>query len=38
LPAQPNTAGKITYYCTIHGKVQSGTVHGRSVIYAAILQ
>ena len=23
---KPNTAGKITYHCTIHGKVQSGTV------------
>jgi manganese oxidase len=23
---KPTTAGKITYYCTIHGKVQSGTV------------
>jgi plastocyanin len=23
---KPNTAGKITYYCTVHGKVQSGTV------------
>ena len=23
---KPATAGKITYYCTIHGKVQSGTV------------
>ena len=23
---KPGTVGKITYYCTIHGKVQSGTV------------
>ena len=23
---KPNTPGKITYYCTIHGKVQSGTI------------
>jgi plastocyanin len=23
---KPNTAGKITYHCTIHGKVQSGTI------------
>ena len=23
---KPSTAGKLTYYCTIHGKVQSGTV------------
>jgi plastocyanin len=23
---KPTTPGKITYYCTIHGKVQSGTV------------
>jgi plastocyanin len=23
---KPGAAGKITYYCTIHGKVQSGTV------------
>ncbi len=23
---KPTTAGKLTYYCTIHGKVQSGTV------------
>ena len=23
---KPTTVGKITYYCTIHGKVQSGTV------------
>jgi plastocyanin len=23
---KPATAGKITYHCTIHGKVQSGTV------------
>ena len=23
---KPGTAGKITYHCTIHGKVQSGTV------------
>jgi plastocyanin len=23
---KPSTAGKITYHCTIHGKVQSGTV------------
>ena len=23
---KPGTAGKITYYCTIHGKVQSGTI------------
>jgi plastocyanin len=23
---KPNTAGKITYSCTIHGKVQSGTI------------
>jgi len=23
---KPNTVGKITYYCTIHGKVQSGTI------------
>ena len=23
---KPTTAGKITYHCTIHGKVQSGTV------------
>jgi plastocyanin len=23
---KPGTAGKITYHCTIHGKVQSGTI------------
>jgi plastocyanin len=23
---KPSTAGKLTYHCTIHGKVQSGTV------------
>ena len=23
---KPTTPGEITYYCTIHGKVQSGTV------------
>jgi plastocyanin len=23
---KPNTIGKITYYCTVHGKAQSGTV------------
>jgi plastocyanin len=23
---KPNTAGTITYHCTIHGKVQSGTI------------
>ena len=23
---KPSTAGKLTYYCTIHGKSQSGTV------------
>ena len=23
---KPSTAGKITYYCTIHGKVQAGTI------------
>jgi plastocyanin len=23
---KPTTAGKLTYHCTIHGKVQSGTV------------
>ena len=23
---KPSTAGKLTYYCTIHGKVQSGTI------------
>jgi plastocyanin len=23
---KPSSAGKLTYYCTIHGKVQSGTV------------
>ena len=23
---KPATAGRLTYYCTIHGKVQSGTV------------
>jgi plastocyanin len=23
---KPGAAGKLTYYCTIHGKVQSGTV------------
>ena len=23
---KPSTAGKLTYHCTIHGKVQSGTI------------
>jgi hypothetical protein len=23
---KPNTIGKITYHCTIHGKAQSGAV------------
>ena len=23
---KPSTAGKLTYYCTIHGKAQSGTI------------
>ncbi len=23
---KPTTPGKLTYYCTIHGKVKSGTV------------